>query len=381
MALFDLNSRYTKSMEHGGSYERDASIGGYNRKELRGLNRQAKRGTLTQRERARLKYLTDERRGRRKRGLLSGLGGAAATLGALAAAGKLGEGEGGSALMDAIKDRLKQKSLERNISRSNKQKVLEDAKNYKPEAVGDYDPMSDIQDIPLSKENIIEDELYSSNMQLPPEPRDTPAADRISESMGADRAEQVSDAQEVLDLLMQSTTSDPITSEGPVRGTTATTPQESNDPMAFIQDLVRERGAANQASMISSENPQDSALQAPSFGREVPLGDMLTQAELDAEDALPGRVGEQPTQSPGPKVANLLKALEKAPRKKVDSIFKLLNSMGLDGGEAQYNPDEVAVPDYLPPRVRPISQGNPNRNLPQLEALQQLRSILGNRYR
>ena len=109
MALFDLNSRYTKSMEHGGSYERDASIGGYNRKELRGLNRQARRGSLTQRERARLKYLTDERRGRRKRGLLSGLGGAAATLGALAAAGKLGEGEGGSALMDAIKGRLSER--------------------------------------------------------------------------------------------------------------------------------------------------------------------------------------------------------------------------------------------------------------------------------
>ncbi len=108
MALFDLNSRYTKSMEHGGSYERDASIGGYNRKELRGLNRQARRGTLTQRERARLKYLTDERRGRRKRGLLSGLGGAAATLGALAASGKLGggDGEGGSGIMDMIKGRL-----------------------------------------------------------------------------------------------------------------------------------------------------------------------------------------------------------------------------------------------------------------------------------
>jgi len=109
MALFDLNSRYTKSMEHGGSYEREASIGGYNRKELRGLNKQARRGSLTQRERARLKYLTDERRGRRKRGLLSGLGGAAATLGALAAAGKLGEGKGGAALMDAIKSRIDDK--------------------------------------------------------------------------------------------------------------------------------------------------------------------------------------------------------------------------------------------------------------------------------
>jgi len=351
-------------MEHGGSYERDASIGGYNRKELRGLSKQARRGTLTQRERARLKYLTDERRGRRKRGLLSGLGGAAATLGALAAAGKLGEGEGGSALMDAIKSRI-----------DDKRKARADELGEKGE--GSMESISSLR----APKNVREERgLVESGPGIGKSPAssDTPGADIISEDMGADR---VSDAQEVLDLLMQSTASDPITSEGPVRGTTATTPQESNDPMAFIQNLVRERSASNQAPMISSENPQDSALQAPSFGREVPLGDMLTQAELDAEDALPGRVGERPTQSPGPKVANLLKALEKAPRKKVDSIFKLLNSMGLDGGEAQYNPEEVAAPDRLTPRFGSRSQGNPNLNLPQLEALQQLRSILGNRYR
>ena len=51
--------------------------------------------------------------------------------------------------------------------------------------------------------------------------------------------------------------------------------------------------------------------------------------------------------------------------------------MGLDGGEAQYNPEEVAAPDRLTPRFGSRSQGNPNLNLPQLEALQQLRSILG----
>ena len=106
MAIVDLNSRY-------GTYADDAAIGGYNRKELRGLSKQARRGTLTQRERARLKYLTDERKGRRRRGLLSGLGGAAATLGGLALAGKLGKGEGGegrgAALMDAIKARIDDK--------------------------------------------------------------------------------------------------------------------------------------------------------------------------------------------------------------------------------------------------------------------------------
>jgi hypothetical protein len=90
------------------TYADDAAVGGYNRKELRGLERQAKRGTLTQRERARYNYLKDERKGRRKRGLLSGLGGAAATIAALALAGKLGKGEGGggAALMDAIKARI-----------------------------------------------------------------------------------------------------------------------------------------------------------------------------------------------------------------------------------------------------------------------------------
>ena len=107
MALFDnINSRYTQSMAEGGSYRRDAAEGGYDRKELRGLSKQAKSGSLTQRERARYKYLKDERKGRRKRGLLAGLGGAAALAGGLAAAGKLGGGSGGGGLMDSIKNRL-----------------------------------------------------------------------------------------------------------------------------------------------------------------------------------------------------------------------------------------------------------------------------------
>jgi len=153
MALFDLNSRYTKSMENGGSYERDASIGGYNRKELRGLNKQARRGTLTQRERARLKYLTDERRGRRKRGLLSGLGGAAATLGALAAAGKLGggDGEGGSALMDAIKSRLAGKKAMRPINKKMRQDEKLQELFAKDAMSGDI-PTTD-SDIPSSKDD------------------------------------------------------------------------------------------------------------------------------------------------------------------------------------------------------------------------------------
>tara|TARA_R110000851_G_scaffold332669_1_gene509450 strand:+ start:1033 stop:2187 length:1155 start_codon:yes stop_codon:yes gene_type:complete len=149
MALFDLNSRYTKSMEHGGSYERDAAVGGYNRKELRGLNKQARRGTLTQRERARLKYLTDERGGRRKRGLLAGLGGVGATLGGLALAGKLGGGDGeggegrGAALMDAIKLRLaegKEKRMRRRADPMEGISSLEAPKNVREEGLMESGP-------------------------------------------------------------------------------------------------------------------------------------------------------------------------------------------------------------------------------------------------
>ena len=112
MALFDnINSRYTQSMAEGGSYRRDAAEGGYDRKELRGLSKQAKSGSLTQRERARYNYLKKERKGRRKRGLLAGLGGAAALAGGLAAAGKLGKGDG--SLMDSIKDRFAQRRADK----------------------------------------------------------------------------------------------------------------------------------------------------------------------------------------------------------------------------------------------------------------------------
>jgi len=114
MALFDnINSRYTQSMAEGGTYQRDAAEGGYDRKELKGLSKQARRGSLTQRERARYKYLKDERGGRRKRGLLAGLGGAAALAGGLAAAGKLGGGSGGGGLMDSIKARFAEKQEDR----------------------------------------------------------------------------------------------------------------------------------------------------------------------------------------------------------------------------------------------------------------------------
>ena len=202
MALFDnINSRYTRSMEHGGSYERDAAAGGYDRKELRGLGKQAKSGTLTQRERARYNYLKDERGGRRKRGLLAGLGGAGAVLAGLAASGKLGGGggEGGSALMDAIKGRLVQRprklqKMIRGVQEKNLQnEISKDQMNAAMSGdipkFGDYDP--NIEDIDL-----IEEEEFPSSSD--DELRETPAADIISESMDAARG---SDAQEALDLL------------------------------------------------------------------------------------------------------------------------------------------------------------------------------------
>ena len=73
MALFNNINRRIKSMQEGGRpfvmpEVDDGSIGGFNRPELRGLRKQARRGTLTNRERRRLNYLTNEAKGRRRRG-------------------------------------------------------------------------------------------------------------------------------------------------------------------------------------------------------------------------------------------------------------------------------------------------------------------------
>lgn len=183
MALFDnINSRYTQSMAEGGSYRRDAAEGGYDRKELRGLSKQAKSGSLTQRERARYKYLKDERKGRRKRGLLAGLGGAAALAGGLAAAGKLGGGSGGGGLMDSIKnklqDRTKRKAEEEQFNRREanlQQELRDDNLASAIEGSEDKEVSTDIygkkfqdtlSDISLEEE-LTQDEGASSNMQEP----------------------------------------------------------------------------------------------------------------------------------------------------------------------------------------------------------------------
>lgn len=183
MALFDnINSRYTQSMAEGGSYRRDAAEGGYDRKELRGLSKQAKSGSLTQRERARYNYLKKERKGRRKRGLLAGLGGAAALAGGLAAAGKLGGGSGGGGLMDSIKNRLQarteRKAEEEQFNRRDanlQQELRDDNLASAIEGSEDKEVSTDIygkkfqdtlSDIPLEEE-LTQDEGASSNMQAP----------------------------------------------------------------------------------------------------------------------------------------------------------------------------------------------------------------------
>ena len=173
MALFDnINSRYTQSMAEGGTYQRDASVGGYSRKELRGLSKQAKSGTLTQRERARYEHLRGERKGRRKRGLLAGLGGAAALAGGLAAAGKLGGGGGGGGggLMDSIKNRLQarteRKAEEEQFNRRDanlQQELRDDNLASAIEGSEDQETFSregfdDLSDMPLEEEGDIEGE-------------------------------------------------------------------------------------------------------------------------------------------------------------------------------------------------------------------------------
>ena len=159
MALFDnINSRYTQSMARGGTYQRDASIGGYSRKELRGLGKQAKSGTLTQRERARYEHLRNERKGRRKRGLLAGLGGAAALAGGLAAAGKLGggSGSGGGGLMDSIKNRLSERrgrKLQDEFGEENLASAIEGSEDQETFSREGFD---DLSDMPLEEEGDIE---------------------------------------------------------------------------------------------------------------------------------------------------------------------------------------------------------------------------------
>lgn len=366
MALFDLNSRYTKSMEHGGSYERDASIGGYNRKELRGLNRQARRGTLTQRERARLKYLTDERGGRRKRGLLAGLGGVGATLGALAAAGKLGDGKGGAALMDAIKLRLaegKEKRMRRRADPMEGISSLEAPKNVREEGLMESGPgigearrsvgadlvsdstnrqedlghgeMTGLIDEMIERSNEDKQKADANKPARGTDPRDF--SGELSESVGEGdlyEAQQEAERQARLarrpefasgsnldPYLMPAQRQDEFIPQGPIRGGMVPGPEGRSDtPGSHVQQALLEI-ARDEASRVSSENPLPTGITSTrrNTGPEVDLGSMLTQAELDAENALPGRIGERATRgSNRPNVSQLFKALNRSKPSEID---------------------------------------------------------------
>lgn len=352
MALFDnINSRYTQSMAEGGSYRRDAAEGGYDRKELRGLSKQAKSGSLTQRERARYNYLKKERKGRRKRGLLSGLGGAAALAGGLAAAGKLGGGSGGGGLMDSIKNRLQnrteRKAEEEQFNRRDanlQQELRDDNLASAIEGSEDKEVSTDIygkkfqdtlSDIPLEEE-LTQDEGASSNMQ---EPSDMELYDEYGKSFDGLEGE----------LRARNKASQVVQGENPTYPHQQMDMYYGYDPKTDSFDGRGRIGSkfdelAPGGSRENEVDPRDMILQSDPFGygveRDIPAeGRPLTEAELlrsrmarrpgqpydrsglpDPEyrgnmeegkmETLPGADGEEPTRgSNRPMVSQLLNRL------------------------------------------------------------------------
>ena len=383
MALFDnINSRYTKSMADGGSYERDAAIGGYDRKELRGLSKQAKRGTLTQRERARYNYLKDERGGRRKRGLLSGLGGAGAVLAGLAASGKLGGGggEGGAGLMDLIKARMRG-SQEKNLLKNLSKDSIEAATSGDIPAYGNYDPMSEIQDIPLREENVegAYDEGESSNMQLPdglpfqgrseggppvrggmapsapePEGRSNTPDNHVEQAMlemARDEASRVTQGEGEEGSM---TIENPAT--GPVR----------RDIEFAPADRVTEPLAGNEERRFRGGPP-------------VAFGGEGSNSGMTAEGFRSSEINIDPEGLADPQY-------EGSAEKMLEVLNNSRQELGLDPverltSEALRETKRTETPKRINPRQPGQIQTNrPEKNLPQLEASEQLRHFFGNRY-
>ena len=404
-------------MEHGGSYERDAAIGGYDRKELRGLGKQARSGTLTQRERARYKYLKDERGGRRKRGLLAGLGGVGATLAGLAASGKLGGGggEGGSALMDAIKGRLAK-------GKGNLQDKLELARDKKwakqqgvdPREYNDEEKKA-VEKVPerdefgrtFAEQMREEGEGYTSEkMRIADElARNVDSRKVGKETRGTDERDLSGELSEEL-------------GEGDLsRISEAGAPAQ--DFSGELSDDVGEGDlyealemARNNASRVSSENPLPTGITSTqrNTGSEVDLGGMLTQEELDAENALPGRIGEEPTRgSDRPNVSQLFDALNRSKASEINVDPEgLIQSSEPGAAQTMLNTyNDIRREKGLEPAIQlskemmqetddakgaggmrylkgkqpgQIQTNRPEKNLPQLEASEQLRHFFGNRY-
>lgn len=214
MALFNKINRRIKSMQEGGQpfsggvvmpNVDDGSIGGFNRPELKGLRKQARRGTLTNRERRRLNYLTNEVKGRRKRGLLSGLGGAAAALGTAA----LIKSGGAKGLMDSIKGKVS--DLGAGVANKRMAKMLEEEQRERF-GIGEKkdDPSINIDDIEIDEgpeldegEDIIEGEksgeelgAEAAAMRQLMEDRDLEESDRELDEIQAKEAGLTGDIDE-----------------------------------------------------------------------------------------------------------------------------------------------------------------------------------------
>ena len=403
MALFDkINSRYTKSMEHGGSYERDAAIGGYDRKELRGLSKQAKRGTLTQRERARYKYLKDERGGRRKRGLLAGLGGAGATLAALAAAGKIGGGgAGGAALMDAIKSRIDDK-------RKSRADELGEKGEGSMEGVSSQEAQEMLTD---SQRGLMEsgpgigEAPVSSNMQQPSEldilgdygllpegsrkvSQDTSRTQEVLGSLRASsnrgKSPRVTDPRDFSDLL----------SDDVGEGDLYEAARFSNSPTNINEATGLRSRSVDLGSDFPAEIPE-----SQSNTRAIEYSNNLPPA-VDANDALTGifnRTGQRPVRANSVDPMGILGGdsrdgnVSEAQREEdAVNFLSMLNKDRVKKGlpEAKKLTMEAiketgkSTSDLMNPRQPGQIQTNRSeKNLPQLEALEQLKKLLGNRYR
>ena len=254
MALFNKINRRIKSMQEGGQpfggnvvmpEVDDGSIGGFNRPELRGLRKQARRGTLTNRERRRLNYLTNEVKGRRKRGLLSGLGGAAAALGTAA----LIKSGGAKGLMDSIKGRVS--DLGAGIANKRMAKMLEEEqrerfgigekKAKEPKVNIDDIEVDDLEDIE-EEEEVIEGEKSGEELgreaaamrQLMEEQKDLEESDRLTDE---EQLQEATTEADKLSAIEEAKAAGTYKRVGPPRG--GSTPEEEFAKGTSTEDMLK----------------------------------------------------------------------------------------------------------------------------------------------
>jgi len=209
----------------------DGSIGGFNRPELRGLRKQARRGTLTNRERRRLNYLTNEARGRRRSGLLGGLGGAAAALGAAA----LIKGGGAKGLMDSIKGRmdslkevLETRKEERDIAKE--QKPSREDRNIE---MLEGKPATEIERDQGERPALRGVDENDAAMRQLMEERDLEESDRLTDEEQLQEATREADKISAIDEAKAAGTFKRV---GPPRG--GSTPEEEFAPGTSTEDML-----------------------------------------------------------------------------------------------------------------------------------------------